>query len=380
MIRILPRERTGELAVRLGAQRTIRRLGAEPGDYAAIAAAARHRHRAGTLTLVVLDTAEAARAVYQALRGGPVECALVHARFRPLERARLMAAITGHPEDRIVVATQVAETSLDLSAAVLITEAAPWPSLVRRAGRCNRTGLVRDAELWWIPPAAPQPYEQADIDASSAELDGLDGHTVTSEDLLNRDVAVTEPQVEVLRQSDFTTLFDTTPGLSGMNIDISLYLRDTEDLDAQLAWATWTAESPAGAPPAEAWPPGADFRCQAPLGQVRALARDIPVWRLDHVLGQWVAVTPQATAQPGEVLLVNAADGGYDPLGGFDPAARGPVPGSPSIDPVAGPEEPAPPDPWSAGRSGWVPLYRHSDDTRDHAAALLSVIAPELPD
>ena len=381
VIRILSGERTGELAARLGAQRTIRRLGAaDPGDYAAIAVAARDRHRAGTLTLVALNTVEAARAVYQALRGGPVECVLVHARFRPLERAGLMAAITGHPEDRIVVATQVIETSLDLSAAVLITEAAPWPSLVQRAGRCNRTGLVRDAELWWIPPATPQPYEQADIDASSAELAGLDGHPVTSEDLLSRDVAVAEPEVGVLRQSDFLALFDSAPDLGGMNIDISLYLRDTEDLDTQLAWATWTAETPSGTPPAEAWAPGADFRCQVPLSQVRALARDIPVWRLDHVLGQWVALTPQATVEPGEVLLVNSADGGYDLLGGFDPAARGPVPGSPSVDPVAGPEEPARVDPWSAGRSGWVPLYRHSEDTRDHAAALLSVIAPDLPD
>ena len=129
--------------MRLGAERTIRRLDAGPGDYKAIAAAARDRHRPGTLTLVVLNTVEAARAVYKALRGGPAECTLLHSRFRALERAELMAAVTGHPDDRIVVATQVVEAGIDLSAAVLITEAAPWPSLVQRAGRCNRTGLVR---------------------------------------------------------------------------------------------------------------------------------------------------------------------------------------------------------------------------------------------
>jgi CRISPR-associated endonuclease/helicase Cas3 len=184
----------------------------------------------------------------------------------------------------------------------------------------------------------------------------------------------------VLRQSDFLALFDTAPGLGGMNIDISLYLRDTEDLDAQLVWATWTAEPATGAPPAEARAPRADFRCQVPSGQVHALALDIPVWRLDQALGQWVALTPQAKVEPGEVLLVSAADGGYDPLGGFDPAARGPVPGSPSIDPVAGAEESARVEPWSAGQPGWVPLYQHSEDTRDHAAALLSVSAPEVPD
>jgi CRISPR-associated endonuclease/helicase Cas3 len=91
-------------------------------------------------------------------------------------------------------------------------------------------------------------------------------------------------------------------------------------------------------------------------------------------------LTPRDTVEPGEVLLVSAADGGYDPVTGFDPAARGPVPGSPSVDPVPGTEDPVPVDPWSAARPGWVPLDRHSEDARDHAAALLSVIAPELPD
>jgi CRISPR-associated endonuclease/helicase Cas3 len=261
-----------------------------------------------------------------------------------------------------------------------MTEAAPWPSLVRRAGRCNRTGLVRDAELWWIPPAAPPPYEQADIDASSAELARLGHGAVTGEDLLSRVVTVTETQVAVLSRSDLTALFDTAPDLSETNIDISPYVRDAEDLDAQVAWATWTAEPVTGAPPAEAWAPGADFRCQVPLGQVRALARDIPVWRRDPALGRWATLTPQDAVEPGEVLFVSAADGGYDPVTGFDPAARGPVPGSPSIDPVPGTEDPSAVDPWSAARPGWVPLDRHSEDTRDHAAALLSVIAPELPD
>jgi CRISPR-associated endonuclease/helicase Cas3 len=376
--------RAGELEVRLGAARTIRRLDATPGDYKAIAAATRDRHRAGTLTLVVLNTVDAARAVYRTLRGGPTECTLLHSRFRALERTALMAAVTASPEDRIVVATQVAEAGIDLSAAVLITEVAPWPSLVQRAGRCNRTGLVPEAELWWIPPTRPHPYEHADIDASSAELSSLDGRAVTSEDLLGRRVAATESQVAVIRRSDFTALFDTTSDLSGADVDISLYTRDTDDLDAQLGWATWRAEANSGAPPAEARAPGADFRCQVPLGQVTALARDIPVWRLDQVLGRWTRVTPQAKARPGEVLLVSAADGGYDPDTGFDVGARGLVPGSPSIDPIADPavgtEDAYREDSLSVAQRDWVSLDRHSEDTRDQAATLLKVTGPALPD
>jgi CRISPR-associated endonuclease/helicase Cas3 len=372
VVGILPGERTGELAVRLSAERTIRRLDAGPGDYQAIAAAARRRHRPGTLTLVVLNTLEAARAVYRALRGGPSECTLLHSRFRALERAGLMAAVTDHQEDRIVVATQVVEAGIDFSATVMITEVAPWPSLVRRAGRCNRTGLVSDAELWWVPPAIPDPYEQADIDTSCTELSGLDGRRVTGEDLLGRDVAVTEAPVSVLRQSDFTALFDTAPDLSSADVDISPFVQDGDDLDAQVAWAIWTAGWGTAAPPAQAWAPGADYRCQVSLRQVSDLARSIPVWRLDQVLGQWTRMTSPDTARPGEVLLVSAYDGGYDLVTGFDPAASGPVPGSPSIDPIAGPP--------ALSQGDWVRLDQHSEETRDHAAALLSVIAPGLPD
>jgi CRISPR-associated endonuclease/helicase Cas3 len=384
VVSILPEERTGELALRLDAARTIRRLAAEAGCYQAIAAAAGDRHRAGTLTLVVLNTVDAAREVYKQLRRGPAECTLVHSRFRGVERARLMHEVTGRPADRIVVATQVVEAGVDLNAAVLITEAAPWPSVVQRAGRCNRTGRVGDAELWWVPPAKPQPYEQADIDAASSELSGLEGSTVTGEDLLDREVDVTENQVAVLRKSDFTALFDTAPDLSGADIDIAPYVRDADDLDAQLAWATWESEAEDGRPPAEAKAPPAQYRCRVPVGRVNALSRDVPVWRLDQVAGRWARVRPQARARPGEVLLMSAADGGYHPELGFDPALRGPVPDSPKLIPAtdlaAGDEDAYRADSASVRQRDWIPLERHSRETRDQAAALVAALRPGLPE
>ena len=97
------------------------------------------------------------------------------------------------PDGHIVVSTQVVEAGVDINAAVLVTEAAPWPSMVQRAGRCNRTGTVADAELWWFPPAKPDPYDQADVEASVAQLDRLEGQAVTGEDLLACDVAVKDP-------------------------------------------------------------------------------------------------------------------------------------------------------------------------------------------
>ncbi|MGH3188124.1 MAG: type I-G CRISPR-associated helicase/endonuclease Cas3g [Streptosporangiaceae bacterium] len=384
---IEPEERTGELAVRLNAARTIRRLAAEPGDYKAIAAAARDLHRPGTLTLVVLNTVDAARNVYKHLRGGSFERTLLHSRFRGMDRVQLMDAITGRSADRIVVATQVVEAGIDLNAAVLISEAAPWPSLVQRAGRCNRTGRVSDAELWWVPPVKPNPYPQPDIEAASAELDRLDGETVTGEDLLSHNVLTTETQVAVLRRSDFIALFDTAPDLSGADIDIAPYVRDADDLDVQLAWASWADGDSAAAgkaPPPEAKAPSAEYRCRIPLYELNAfLKRDsVTVWRLDQVLGHWTRVTSQARARPGEVLLVNAADGGYDPETGFDPAARGLVPDSPELvhaaDPVTGAEDAYGADSASVAQPEWILLDRHSRDTRDHAEALLSATQPDL--
>jgi CRISPR-associated endonuclease/helicase Cas3 len=382
---IVPEERTGELAVRLNAARTIRRLTAENGGGKAIAAAARERHRAGTLTLVVLNTVGAAQDVYKQLRSGLVDCTLLHSRFRGIERAQLMREITGASAGRIVVATQVVEAGIDLNAAILITEAAPWPSLVQRAGRCNRTGRVRNAELWWLPPAKPQPYEQADIDASCAELSGLEGRAVTGEDLLKRDVAVIATQVAVLRRSDMVGLFDTAPDLSGADIDIAPYVRDADDLDVQLAWASWEPEAEDGRPSADAKAPAAQYRCRVPVGRVNEMSRDVPVWRLDQVAGRWVRVHRWAKARPGEVLLQNAADGTYDPELGFDPAARGLVPGCPRLvtaaDPATGAEDVYRADSASVQQQrGWISLEQHSRETRDQAAALLSALQPDLPD
>jgi CRISPR-associated endonuclease/helicase Cas3 len=389
VVQIRPEERIGELKVRLDAARTIRRLAAGPGDYKAIAAAARERHRAGELTLVVLNTVESARQVFRQLsRDASAECTLLHSRFRAVEREQLMRVVSEHPHDRIVVSTQVVEAGIDLNAAVLITEAAPWPSLVQRAGRCNRTGKIRDARLWWVAAEKPHPYEQPDIDAAAAELGRLEGEPVTGEGLLGRDVPVAREPVAVLRRSDFTGLFDTSPDLSGNDIDVAPYVRDVDDLDAQLSWATWTPGAEDGAPLEDAKPPAAEYRCRVPVSTVNEFAMDRAVWRLDPALG-WSRINPRVSRSrvcPGEVLVVNAADGGYDPLTGFDPGIRQPVPGCPSLDAPSLDARAEPAEDRSAADSAsvrqrdWISLDRHSEQTRDQAKALLAVLKPTVPD
>ena len=97
----------------------------------------------GRITLVVCNTVDRACQTFDALRkaGRTADLELVHSRFRPAEREgwreRFLSRDACNPGvDRIIVATQVVEAGVDLSAGCLITELAPWPSLVQRIGRC----------------------------------------------------------------------------------------------------------------------------------------------------------------------------------------------------------------------------------------------------
>ncbi len=391
VLRIEPHERIGTLARRLDARRTIRGLDGEPGDRRSLAAAVREQHRPGTLTLVVANTVDTAREVYSALRDMPAELTLLHSRFRGVEREALIRRLTDEPGevDHVVVATQVVEAGVDINASVLITEAAPWPSVVQRAGRCNRTGEVVNAQLWWLPPATPAPYEKADVTAAAAALTALEGEAITSEDMLARDVATTDAPVSVIRRPDLLTLFDTAPDLSGADIDIAPYVRDADDLDVQLGWAEWTPADDNGRPPAEAKPPEARLRCRVPLGELRKLAKSKKVWRYEQTAGQWSQVSDRAPARPGEVLVMAAKDGGYDLRTGFDPRISAPVAGCPRLgvlpdpargaDPASGAEDAYRQDDASVAQRQWVTLQRHSDDVRDAARHLLDAVDPALP-
>jgi CRISPR-associated endonuclease/helicase Cas3 len=323
------------------------------------------------MTLVVLNTVAAAQAVHRQLRGEGVTCTLLHPRLRGIERAARLADIAAPVEDMIVVTAQVAE-GLDLSAAVLVTEAAPWPTLVQRAGRCNRDGAVLDAELWWLPQAG----DDQDSDAACTELSGLEGTAVTTEDLATRTVPSGSRQVAAIGREEFAELFDTTA-----EIDVSAYLLDGDDLDVELAWATWTQERD-GAPDPEVRYPSVEYRCRVPIGDALRLTGQRPVWQFDRSADQWMRLggDPAARPKPLELLLVNATDGGYDPGCGFDPAASGPVPDSPELltpDEIAertaaeAPVPAGPPRPWQS-------LAEHSDQVRDQAAGLLTVLAPRI--
>ena len=143
---------------------------------------------------------------------------------------------------------------MDISAAVLFTELAPWSSLVQRFGRANRYAELSDgADVRWIdllPSAADgataakdaeelaRPYEAADLRAARDRLAAL---TDVAPVHLPAPDAV-EPPRRVIRRKDLDDLFDTDPDLTGFDVDISPYVRDADDADVRVFWRELPSE------------------------------------------------------------------------------------------------------------------------------------------
>ena len=135
-----------------------KRLGAappecrEPKGCAAFALAA---HRKGTRTLIIANTVPRALEIFAAVRTDFPDAKLIHSRFRPRDRKRAASELllTVPEEGQIVVSTQVLEAGMDITARLLVTDIAPWGSLVQRFGRVNRYGDDEDGEIWWVAPA-----------------------------------------------------------------------------------------------------------------------------------------------------------------------------------------------------------------------------------
>lgn len=365
-----------DLARRRAAGRTVRQLHVGTAEPRALALHALARHRPGRLTLIIVNTVKTAREIDNVLKRakGAAEVILLHSQFRPVDRGPRIDALSSSPPPggRIVVSTQVVEAGIDIDSDVLVTEAAPWSSLIQRSGRCNRRGLLADAELWWASPAKALPYESADLAATEAALTDLEGQAVTNEALLSCDVAVTPAAPPTVRRTDFYALFDTSPDLSGHDLDIGPYVRDTEDLAVQVCWLSW----PGTKPPDDLRPPEMDHRCRVPLGGATDLIKaGKQVWRFDPVDGTWRTLAPRSPARPGDVLIVRADSGGYRDDIGFDPGSSVPVREShvqPAEEQAGDLLDDAASSDTRSFVGQWVSLNQHLRESGDEARALVT--------
>ncbi|MDO8589505.1 MAG: CRISPR-associated helicase Cas3' [Armatimonadota bacterium] len=110
--------------------------------------------------LVVVNQVKRAQKLYLEVKdavGDSVPVVLLHSRFLTNDRAWNQSEVLrllGKPskaKEAIVIATQVVEAGLDISADFLFTELAPANSIVQRAGRCARYGGYGEIHVFALP-------------------------------------------------------------------------------------------------------------------------------------------------------------------------------------------------------------------------------------
>jgi CRISPR-associated endonuclease/helicase Cas3 len=356
----------------------------------AVVVAEVHGETHGGITLVVVNTVRSAVALHKALKkrfkAVQVDLRLVHSRFRGEERRGwttefLAREHCGPTKNRVIVATQVVEAGVDVSADALVTEIAPWASLVQRFGRCARYGgpgriividrrhseesarnikAKDDTERADKRRSADRslalPYEPAEIEAAAeaiallpagvgpAALEAFeDAQAKRGDQSMLRRLYPYAP-LHVLTQRELHDLFDTTPDLTGADIDVSRFVREGEDRDVTVWW--WPV--PEGQVPHKRLRPSHDALCRIPISEARtwlfakksredaeemvpegvtAGSKKVPLraWVWSYLDGAWERLDERCL-YPGQTILVDARTGGYDVHVGFTGKAATTVP------------------------------------------------------
>lgn len=347
VISVGPDDEEQGLDLRLNAPKGVERIELDPGDAAVLAETVLERHAAARpapgeppwLTIALCNTVDRARALYDVLAGMALEpeVVLLHSRFRPADREAALARATAAETEsggRIVVTTQVIEAGVDLDAAAIVSELAPWASFVQRAGRLNRAGLRRSAAFTWIDPPdaaldrlAP-PYEQDPLLVARSALRKLTSadaspnalRTVAARERSRGSELLAAPRRGlVLRRPDLVELFDTDPTLDGDDADIGQYIRLGQDLDVQVAWRTLNEGPGAEEPTASR-----NELCPVPIRDRKELEK-LGAWRWSYARARWERASGGGRELvPGDVLLLSADAGGYTEDRGWDPRTRKP--------------------------------------------------------
>lgn len=323
------------------------------GDYNAyvrrLAEAVVGEHRTGHMTLAIVNQVKRAQDLHGHVAKllKPLEAegapglALLHSRFRPADRQREMARVAGleAESDIIVVATQAVEAGVDISAAAMFTELAPWASMVQRFGRANRRGDLREgAKVFWVDLLGSIQGDEKAVERHAAKLSPpYDPDELRdARDTLRRlsDAAPVQlpppgdvdPPLRVVRRKDLDDLFDTDADLTGFDVDIAPYVRDADDTDVRVFWRELPVS---GETPPK---PRGEELCAVPIGMAKKwiaaagkgasrvfFVRD-PQWRPG--MGQSGEAPPGWRALredpwPGLTILADLKAGGYSAEKGF---------------------------------------------------------------
>jgi CRISPR-associated endonuclease/helicase Cas3 len=380
-------DRQGDLARRLNADKRVERVdltSMRPAGIArAIATAVLDRHRPGTRSIVVLNRVDLAQQVTGALDrlATDVEIVPLHSRYRPPERSiqveHALAAVNADCPGRIVVSTQVIEAGVDTTSTLLATESAPFSSIVQRLGRCNRAGEDKEATVLWLDRGdldarQAAPYDPRDIATARIALEALVGRDASPAVFETLDVEEQSETWSVLRRRHLLDLFDTSPDLSGLDVDVARFIRPDDERTVSVFFRT--------GPRYDADPAERDELVDVPIGSLGERRR----WVNDHVDGLWRP--PREPLRPGATVMLNAAQGGYDARLGWLPASRTEVtPVGPTQDRRADAIDTDPDsatatwmeltDHLTRARSAAVDLTRHTGTLDAPAAAADAIVA-----
>jgi CRISPR-associated endonuclease/helicase Cas3 len=348
----------------------------------------KERHTSGTQTLVVVNRVARAREVFAALENeygvrvgkrkkknatqevsaqdtsvsnaaSVPQLELIHSRFRPADRKRwnqiFDGALDTEGAGRIIVATQVVEAGLDISSRLLVTDIAPYSSLVQRFGRCNRRGKDEEAHVYWIDrpllgkeekfagketlddkerTQIARPYALEQVDKARELISRLTSAAPADLPVYSDDVNYEY----VLRRRDIVDLFDTTTDLSGYDLDISRFVRGGDERDVYVAWR----EFKEGEPNALTSRPAQRELCPVRIGELKLFLDKLKdkqppmVWRWNPLLGikplspkqrerpgaeerehGWEKASAEEL-RPGMTVLMDSRAGGYTTMRGWD--------------------------------------------------------------
>ena len=311
------------------------------------------RANGGRLVLVFVNQVKRACKLYRDLleklnksAGARPEVLLVHARMRPCDRHAVVSKLgTATPASgRIVVTTQVLEAGVDLDADALFTELCPWPSLVQRFGRLNRSGTrprssdvnkgkAKPARAVVFEPPQPTrdkessadyevrlswPYKPEAIDEARKLLAQVaEAHDGSLSPKTLSTLSISLPlEGPVLRRFDLDDLFDTDPDLSGGHTDVTPYLRAADrDVDAYLLWRRIEGGLDADEQVDEQVPIHHDELCPVPFYEAQEAFAERKVWILTLSTGRkgraaWRKATGREI-RAGDTVMVDREAGCY---------------------------------------------------------------------
>ena len=338
-------------------------------------------HKKGPLTLAVVNRVKRAQDIYEELlkRGRSQEnTAVLHSRFREGDREDRMKLLD-EKEDRIIVATQVVEAGVDVSARAMVTELAPWSSMVQRFGRCNRRGEYDDAAIEWIDLDTSEgddgialPYDASGLDTARGLIERLDD--AGSKTLGSVDYEEPSQIRPVVRRKDILDLFDTTPDLTGNDLDVSRYIREGEDKDVQVYWRELPEDGPTGSLDS----PRREELCSVSISQINNYLKKYPGWIWDPLDARWLLLGTSGERRrlrPGQVILLHPKNGGYKPtVGWVGLEGDAPVDIIPQTDANARKDPGMNEDP-NSQIDRWVTLLEHVNDVSNEVKVISDTLS-----